>query len=337
MAILPGVTYTLSSLAYAAAIGLLSMGLTLTYLTTRIPNFAHATIGMIGSIVMLLLIDRVFYGSQSWLIYLLGPLAGGAAAAAFSVLMYRAILKPLADRGNSIIGLMIATLAVDIILLNILTLILNVVPGENIPKLIGANIIGFQPKIRVAGVVVDSYTVILPVAALVLATVFHLFLTRTSFGVAMRATIENPDLASAMGVNVNLVYMVSWAFSGFLAGAAGALMAFAFKGVDPAVSALVIVTVFAGSIVGGLTSIYWGLIGGVLVGLAEKLGTTIINNMYRALLVPSLGLPNISLVNYEKVMSLGLVIIVLLYAPQGLAGVDWESILRRIKRVRGGE
>jgi branched-chain amino acid transport system permease protein len=336
MPILPGLTYTLSSLAYAAAIGLLSMGLTLTYLTTKIPNFAHATIGMIGSVVMLILIDRIFYDSNSWLIFLLGPIAGGAAAAAFGVLMYRAILKPLADRGNSVIGLMIATLAVDIILLNILTLILNLMPGEHIPKLIGANVVGFQPKIRVAGIVVDSYTIVLPITALVLTTLFHLFLTRTSFGVAMRATIENPDLASAMGVNVSLVYTVSWALSGFLAGAAGALMAFAFKGVDPAVSALVIVTVFAGSIVGGLTSVYWGLIGGIVVGLAEKLGTTIINNLYRTLLVPGLGLPNISLVNYEKVMSLGLVIMVLLYAPQGLAGVDWGRILRKIKSVKGG-
>lgn len=335
MAILPGFTYTLNSIAYAAAIGLLSMGLTLTYMTTRVPNFAHATIGMIGSVVMLFLIDRVFYGNPGWTLFLAGPLLGGLASAAFSVFMYVAILRPLANRGNTIIGLMIATLAVDIILLNILTLILNEVPGKNIPKLIGAPIVGFQPKIKIGGWVIDSYTLVLPLAAAVLAVAFHLFLTRTSFGVAMRATIENPDLASAMGVNVSLVYTVSWAVSGFLAGVAGALMAFAFKGVDPAVSALIIVTVFAGSIVGGLASVYWGLLGGFIVGLAEKIGTTVINNIYKALFVAHLGFPNISLVNYEKVMSLGLVVLVLLYAPRGLAGVDWGRLASRLGLRRG--
>lgn len=332
MPILPGVTYTLDGLAYAAAIGLLSMGLTLTYLTTRVPNFAHATVGMIGSVVTLLLIDRVFYGGRSWLIYLVTTPLGGLAAAAFSVFMYLAILRPLAARGNTVIGLMIATLAVDILLVNILILVLNTVPGENIPKLIGAPVVGFQPRIVIGGHVIDSYTIVLPLVAVILAVAFHLFLTRTSFGIAMRATIENPDLASAMGVNVKLVHTVSWAVSGFLAGAAGSLMVFAFKGVDPAVSSLVIVSVFAGSIVGGLTSIYWGLIGGLLVGLTEKLGMTIVNNLYKELLVTYLGFPNVSLLNYEKVLSLGLVIVILLYAPTGLAGVNWRRLAGRLRR-----
>jgi branched-chain amino acid transport system permease protein len=333
MGILPSLPFVLTSIAYASAIGLLSMGLNLTYLTTRVPNFAHATIGMIGAVVTLFLIDRFFY-KPSWAIFVAGPIVGGAAAALFAAFMYVAILKPLADRGNTVIGLMIATFAVDIILLNILTLILNVAHGVHIPKLIGAPITGFQPKIRISGYVIDSYTVVLPLAAIVLTTVFHLFLTRTSFGIAMRASIENPDLASAMGVNVNLVYTTSWAISGFLAGAAGALIAFTFKGVDPSVSALIIVTVFAGSIVGGLTSVYWGLIGGLLVGLAEKLGTVLIDNIYHAYFVAHLGFPSVSLINYEKIMSLGLVIIVLLYAPQGLAGIDWRKLVTRKKSKR---
>ncbi|GAB6148749.1 branched-chain amino acid ABC transporter permease [Stetteria hydrogenophila] len=330
MAILPGFTFTLSSIAYAAAIGLLSMGLTLTYQTTRVPNFAHATIAMIGSVATLLVIDRILGAQPSWKVFILGPLLGGVAAAAFSVLMYLAVLKPLAARGNTITGLMIATFAVDIILLNLLTLILYETPGRHIPKLIGAPVVGYQPKLKILGHVVDSYTVVLPVTAVILTALFHLFLTRTSFGVAMRATIENPSLAGAMGVNTDLVYTVSWAISGFLAGVAGALMAFSFKGVDPAVSALVIVTVFAGSIVGGLESVYWGLIGGFLVGLAEKIGTAIVNNVYRAVFVTHLGFPNVSLINYEKVMSLSLVILVLLYAPRGLAGVDWSRLAARL-------
>jgi branched-chain amino acid transport system permease protein len=335
--LLPSLTFTASAIAYASALGLLSMGLTLTYLTTKVPNFAHATIAMIGSVAMLLLIDRYYYENIGWGMFVTGPLVGGLLAAAFAAFTYVAILKPLADRGNTIIGLMIATFAVDIILMNILTLILNLVKGVHVPKLIGASIVSLEPALRVGGKTIQGHIIALPVAAVVLTILFHVFLTKTKFGVAMRAAIENPSLASIMGVNVNLVNIVSWTISGFLAGAAGALMAYTFKGVDPAVSALIIVSVFAGSIVGGISNIYWGLLGGFIVGFTEKWGTAILNNFYNAYLAGHAGLPKASFVNYEKIMSLGLVIIVLLYAPQGLAGIDWRGLAYRLRVKRGVE
>ena len=326
MGVLPSGYFLLRSLAYASALGLLSMGLSLTYLTTKVPNFAHATIAMVGSVVMLFLVDRWFYADPGWSLFVVGPLLGGLAAAVFSVAMYLLVLKPLADRGNGVIGLMIATFAVDIFLVNLLTLILNTSHGVHYAKLIGANIQDKQPFIQLAHSRVGGYVVALPLVAAALALAFHLFLTRTKFGVAMRASIENPGLASVMGVNVNLVYTVSWAISGFLAGAAGAFMPYAFRAVDPSVSAQVIVSVFAGSIVGGLMSVYWGLIGGLIVGLAEKIGTVLVQNTYNALFHA-----NVSLSNYEKVMSLGLVIVTLLFAPQGLAGVDWGRLAARLR------
>jgi branched-chain amino acid transport system permease protein len=325
--VLPSLVFTLKSLAYASAIGLLSMGLTLTYMTTKVPNFAHATVAMIGAVVMLLLVDHRYYYNPTWGMYLTGTIIGGAVAAAFAVLMYIAILKPLAARGNTVIGLMIATFAVDILLVNILTIYLNSVQGVNIKQYISASLESFQPRIKIAGSPIGGATIILPIAAVLLAYLFHLFLTKTKFGVAMRATIENPGLAEVMGVNTNLVYMVSWAVSGFLAGVAGSLMSFTFKNINPAVSALIIVSVFAGSIVGGLSSLYWGLIGGFIVGLSEKLITQLISMGYSGLVHKS-----VSFANYEKLVSLTLVIIVLLYAPEGLAGVNWGRLFRRGRR-----
>ncbi len=335
-AILPSGSFTLAAIAYGSAIGLLSMGLTLTYLTTKVPNFAHATIAMIGATVTLYLVDRIYYYSRSYSVFIVAPVVGGLLAALFAVFMYVAILKPLADRGNTVIGLMIATFAVDIILMNVLTLILNLTRGVNIPKLIGATIYDFEPFIKIGSAYVPAYAIVLPIEAVIITMIFHFFLTKTKFGVAMRATIENPSLAEVMGVNVNLVTLVSWLISGFLAGFAGAFIAYALSKVDPVISALIIVSVFAGSIVGGLSSVYWGLIGGFLVGFAEKWGTILVNNIYRVLIAQPLGLPSVSLVNYEKVMSLGLVIIVLLYAPQGLSGVDWGRLAARLGLRRGG-
>jgi len=330
MGVLPSGIFFMRSLSYAAALGLLSMGLTLTYVTTKVPNFAHATIAMIGATVMVWLIDNYYYTNPSWMMYLVGGLLGGLIAGLASLFMYTGMLRPLEKRGNTVIGLMIATFAFDIILLNILTIYMNAHRGVNIKQYISADVSSFQPKISILGSQIGAHVVVLPLAALLLSAAFHLFLTKTKFGVAMRATIENPGLAAVMGVNVNLVYMVSWFISGFIAGVAGSLMVFTFKNANPSVSALIIVSVFAGSIVGGLASVYWGLIGGLIVGLSEKLGTEITANLYNALFPPGPGETPLSLASYEKVISLGLVIIVLLFSPQGLAGVNWRGLAERL-------
>ncbi len=330
--ILPGGIFLMSALAYASALGLLSMGLSLTFVTTRVANFAHATIGMIGAIVMLFLIDRVYYDHVSYSLFVIGPLLSFLLAGLFAAVMYLVVMKPLQEKGNDVIGLMIATFAIDIILINILSFLLNAVSGKHLPKLYGVNIGPWDPTIACCGLALKASNFVLPIAAIILTVIFHLFLTKTKFGVAMRATIENPNLASVMGVNTNLVYTVSWFVSGALAGVAGSLIAFSLKDTSPNSSALIIVSVFAGSIVGGLTSIYWGLLGGFIVGMAEKVLTSMLDSFYNTVLVPSLGIPEFSFINYEKVMSLGLVIIVLLFAPEGLAGLDWNKLKKLVKR-----
>ncbi|MEB3755792.1 MAG: branched-chain amino acid ABC transporter permease [Desulfurococcales archaeon] len=332
MGLIPNGTFVMASIAYASALGLLSMGLSLTFVTTRVANFAHATIGMIGAFILTILIDRIYYKGPSYQIFITAPTLSFLVAGGFAVFMYLIIMKPLANRGNGVTELMIATFAVDIILINILSYLLNSIKGTHIPKLMGLNVSSWDARITCCGMILQASYIILPIAAILLTLIFHLFLTKTKFGVAMRATIENSDLAEVMGVNTNLVYTVSWFVSGGLAGVAGSLLAFSLKDTSPNGSALIIVSVFAGSIVGGLSHVYWGLIGGFIVGLMEKLGTGLLDNFYNQLLAPAIGWSSFSMINYEKLMSLGLVVIVLLFAPEGLAGVDWSRYLKKLRR-----
>ncbi len=322
--------FLMASIGYASALGLLSMGLSLTFVTTKVANFAHGTIAMIGGITTLFLIDRYMYNVKGLPLFVTSALAGFIIAGVTAVVLYLVILKPLADRGSDVIGLMIATFAIDIMLQSILSMILNLAHGKHFPKLFGASVQSWDVTLNCCGTQIAESHIFLPVAAIILTILFHLFLTKTKFGVAMRATIENPDLAEVMGVNTKAVYTVSWFISGALAGLAGALLVFSLKDTSPNNSNLIIVSIFAGSILGGLGNVYWGLIGGFLIGLAEKLGTQLLNLFYNNYLAPSLHLPSFSFVNYEKLMSLGLVIIVLLTAPQGLAGIDWGGLLSRM-------
>ncbi|MCD6236234.1 MAG: branched-chain amino acid ABC transporter permease, partial [Thaumarchaeota archaeon] len=151
--------------------------------------------------------------------------------------------------------------------------------------------------------------IVAPVSAIIMVTALYLLLNKTKFGIGMRAAIENPSLASVVGINVNLTYAFSWFISGGLAGVAGALMPLWLM-CNPDVGVRLIVSVFAASIVGGLSSIYGAFIGGLVIGLAEILGTG-----YLSLSIGTWVIP------YRPVIPLLIMAITLLFAPQGLTGL----------------
>ena len=325
--VLPSVEYIIYSIAYGSSLALLCIGLTLTYMVTKVPNFAHATLAITGSAVTLLLVDRAYHAiyleggapglgrTLYYTLYLVAPIIASLVVGLTALAEYLLVLRPLASRGVRVIGLMIATLAFDMILVNILTLTLYLMPPAYFGKLIGPSLKGFDPNISIAGVTTTFSRLVLPVTAIVLATALHLFLTRTKFGVSLRAAIENPDLARVLGINVDLAYMTSWFIAGGLAGASGALFVFMLENFRPAMASLVIVSIFAGSILGGLGSIYGALLGGFLVGVAETFGVVLLQNILAAF-----GFP-VTLTQYQRLFSLLIVIVVLLFAPQGLAGL----------------
>ncbi|MCS7106596.1 MAG: branched-chain amino acid ABC transporter permease [Acidilobaceae archaeon] len=326
--VLPSLEFLLSSAAAGAALALLSMGITLTYMTTRVSNFAHATMAIIGAVTTLLLLDRFFAGLRDsplyYTLFLVSPLLAAVVTGAVAVIMYVTTIRPLIKKGTGLIGLMIATLAFDIILNNLLTLFLQLTPAQTVGRLLEANVKGYLVPVSIPLVgYMYPHRLFLPILALLVGIGLHLFLTRTQFGISMRASIENPQLARIIGINVERVYLVSWFLSGATAGMAGSLLAFEMPGISPAAAYLYIVSIFAGSIVGGLNSIYGALAGGFLVGSMEAIVPVFISDVYQ--LVTG---EYIDLLRYQRMFSFLLLILVLLVAPEGLAGIKWRGIRR---------
>lgn len=350
------------SLAYASGLAFLSMGLTLTYITTRVPNFAHASFAVAGMYAVLWLtkLNKVYEVTwKNWIklaatvdkdqmsinefrhltsilssnvysfdYFTLGFPLAFLFGAAIAVAMYVLILKPLADRGNTVTGLMIATFAFDIIMLAVYTMYAySTKPSYGAYELdpLARYALGFQPEI--AGT--PATAIVGPVIVLVVAVVFWAFLRYTKFGIAMRAAIENPSLAETVGVNVKLVYLVSWVIAGGLAGMAGVLLVYNIPA-NPNAAALIIVSVFAGSIAGGLSSIFGGLIGGYIVGLFELLGSRYSGDLISWMASGITGhTVQVNLLNYPKLFSLGTIIVVLLIFPQGIGGIDWGNVRKK--------
>ena len=92
---------------------------------------------------------------------------------------------------------------------------------------------------------------------------------KTKIGLAMRATSQKSDASMLMGININRVYLFTFAVGAALAGAAGALYGILFP-FNPAIGALPTIKAFAIIILGGLGSIPGAVIGGLLYGIAEN-------------------------------------------------------------------
>jgi branched-chain amino acid transport system permease protein len=128
------------------------------------------------------------------------------------------------------------------------------------------------------------------------------FLTRTRFGLRLRAAVQDTEMIAALGTNTSLLYTVNFALGIFLAGLAGVLAA-GMLGLSPTSGNALLMPAFVTVIIGGMGSLFGSIVGGVLIGLAIALTT--------------LWIPAASEVSMYLLMAL-----VLLVRPRGLFGEE---------------
>jgi len=299
------------AIIFASLLALLSIGLTLTYLTTRVPNFAHASFATIG-VYIALIATRVWESSP----YVAIPIAF-AISGVVAVALYTFILKPLIRKGASQAIQMVATLAFDLVVIALLNITADFIVKTY--KITSREFSLRSYDLEFMGLPLIVFAA--PFAVAILAITLHIMLRKTKFGIAMRAATENSDLSGTVGINVKLVYGVSWLLGGGLAGIAGALMSLWFQG-DPNLGPQLIPSIFAASIAGGFLSIYGAIAGGLLVGLTEVLGTRFLAGEFGSWLIA-----------YRPLIPLVFIVVTLLLAPRGLAGINWSKLRRHGTRV----
>ncbi len=294
------------AIIFASLLALLSIGLTLTYLTTRVPNFAHASFATIG-VYIALVASRVWESTP----YIAIPIAF-IISGIVAVVLYTFILKPLIRKGASQAIQMVATLAFDLVVIAILNIFADYI--VNTYRVTSREFTLRSYDVEFMGLPLIVFAA--PITIAVLAITLHIVLRKTKFGIAMRAATENSDLSEIVGINVKLIFGISWLLGGGIAGIAGALMSLWFQG-DPNLGPLLIPSVFAASIVGGFFSIYGAIAGGILIGLTEVLGTRFLAGEFGSWLIA-----------YRPLIPLVFIVVTLLLAPRGLAGINWSRLRR---------
>ena len=257
--------HLLNGLLLGATYSLLGVGLTLVFGLMNVVNFAHGEFYTLGAYA---LFAALVGASVNF--FLAIPLAAALGALA-GALCERCLLRPL--RGESIDTVMLVMIGVWIAMQNAELLGWGGVaksvptPFSTAPVVLGA--VSVSP-LRIFVFCVSGL--------LILGA--HLLLARTKLGRAMRATFQDRETAALMGVSVERIHTITFAFGAGLAAAAGALLGPVFL-LYPSMGDLASLKAFSVVILGGLGNFVGAALGGLVLGVAEELGAGYISSGYR--------------------------------------------------------
>jgi len=254
----------LNALLYASVLFLIAGGLSLIYGVMRIVNLAHGNLYAFGAYVTAWSVGVVASGAPTAVLYLLLP-AGALAAAALGALLEPTLLRPFYKRAEEY------QLLVTFGLLMILEDVMRLLWG---PYPLSASALWEQMgSVTIQGNLYPNYNLLVIAVGATAAVFLWAFIYKTRFGVVLRATAQNMRMASALGVNINRIYIEAFTLGCLMAGLAGAIIvpsqsAVLGMGVDALVLSFIVV------VIGGLGSLEGALVGALIVGVVREVGIT---------------------------------------------------------------
>jgi branched-subunit amino acid ABC-type transport system permease component len=250
----------------ASVLALGAAGFTLQYSISNIFNLAFTEV-MSTSAFVAYLANRA--GLNIWLCLLVAAATGGAV----SVLLNRVIYQPYQRRGAKPYTMVIVTMAVGLIMQNI-------VLGIG-----GSSFFNYRfssTRAFTIGQVQISWPEIwIIVIAAVGMLAVHALLKYSRVGKAMRATAADPSLAAACGIRSNRVIDVAWLVSGGLCGIAGVTLFINTFTFSSSTASGFLIVIVAASILGGIGDAYGAMIGALVIGLATEISAIWINPAYK--------------------------------------------------------
>jgi branched-chain amino acid transport system permease protein len=266
---------------------LVAIGYTLVFGVLRLLHLAHGEVFMVGA----------FAGLQIVLWWSFGPLValigGLVASAAIGMLLELVAFRPIRKRGNSHLAPVVSTIGAGLVLQEVMT---KTFGAEQTPFPSNLSRVSYDLGfISVTG----SQIFILSVAVASMVAL-HLFVTRTRYGIAMRATSENLQVAAILGININTVILVTFGVASALGGVAGVLVGLNFNAISPFMGIEMGIKGMAVMLIGGLGSIYGAMVGGLLLGIIEVLSVGYLESSLR------------------DAFAFGLMILILIVRPSGL-------------------
>jgi branched-chain amino acid transport system permease protein len=308
----------IDGLALGTVYAVIALGYTMVYGILELINFAHGEIFMTGAFIgtaLLIFMTGTGWGSALPAIvmliivlivtaFLTGFLGMGIERLAYRPLRNAPRLIPL-----------ITAIGISFLLQDIVRFIAELTKGNYIVT--GPSLFTEQVLIKTSSIssifndasIKTSFIIVL-VTAVIMMIALDIFVNRTRWGMAMRAVAQDRETASLMTVNVNKVISITFFVGSALGGATGVLFAVQYGTIDPYIGFILGLKAFTAAVLGGIGNIRGAMIGGLLLGVLEMFAsanlTILTGGVFGA--------------EYKDVFAFAILIIVLLFKPEGLLG-----------------
>src|ERR1700736_3343902 len=244
-----------NGVSFGALLFLVGSGLSLIFGVMRIVNLAHGSYFLLGGYVAL----SVIWATGSWALAL--PVAA-ISIAILGQLMERIFLRPL---GIDPLRQVLLTVGFAFLFQQAA---LDIWGGDNMDIVPPARL---TQSVVVGGLYLPGYRIFMIGVAAVIGVILWLIMEKTRMGAAVRATVDDAQMARGVGIDTTRVSMLIFALGAFLA-ALGGVIGGAFLGVYPGLDFQILPIAFAVVIIGGMGSLGGAAIGALVVGLADNFG-----------------------------------------------------------------
>ena len=288
----------INGLTIGSFYALIALGYSMVYGVMKLINFAHGDLFALGSYLgYTLLVWGNAYVTTNY------GLAGGMIAAiliaaigigAAGILVERIAYRPIYPAGR--LPAVVSALGVSIILENLIMVIwgprYQAYPVDVVPT----------ARFEIGGIHITLLQIIILILSFVLLAFLYYVIQKTTFGAAIRASALDRDTAALMGININTVIFFIFTLGPALGGVAGVMVGMYYRQISFTMGWNYGLKAFTATILGGIGNIPGAMVGGLLLGIFEMLGSAYISTAYKDVFV------------------FLILILVLIFRPRGLLG-----------------
>ncbi len=297
-----------NALQWGSFYALIALGYSMVYSILMLFNFAHGDIFMVGAYIgfgvasgLIALTSMGAIVLPNWLILVLTLILTMFLTSFVGMLVERIGYRPLRDAPRAsaaITGLMIGI----------------ILETGNL-ALLGAQRVSFPPLVTsvtydLGGVFITNKKIMIVFVSIGFMIALHLFVTRSKWGMAMRAMAYDYVVVPLMGVSINNIARMTFAIGSALAAVAGILFGIAYPVLDPYMGILFGWKAFVAAILGGRGSIMGATLAGFLLGFIE---------IFVAMIFPS---------TLRDLIAYSIVLLILVFRPHGFFGEPYSAKLR---------
>ncbi|WP_024302969.1 branched-chain amino acid ABC transporter permease [Pseudogulbenkiania sp. MAI-1] len=294
----------LNGLVLGSIYALIALGYTMVYGIMGLINFAHGEVVMMGAMVTITVVTSLMgagLGLPGPALVLIGLLIAIPACALLGFTIERVAYRPL--RNAPRLAPLITAIGLSIVLQQVAILIWgrNYIPFPSILS---------HDTIELFGASITELQLIIIVLCLAIMAGLLIMVEKTKLGRAMRATSQNPGVASLMGVNVNTIISTTFMLGSALGAIAGVMVATNYDQAHYYMGFLIGLKAFTAAVLGGIGNLGGAVAGGILLGIIESLGAGYIGTLTGGFLGS----------HYQDIFAFMVLILVLIFRPSGLLG-----------------